>query len=126
MTTKTALSSSNACRTTIQENTPSPHESSSVAANVNSRTSRDAIERGSVRFEDITDAADCVHEFRFEWIVHLRPQPTHNNIDNVGVGLEADVPNVLGDLGAGNDFSSRPHQMLKQFEFLRREIELRA
>ena len=60
---------------------PSPQASKSAAANVKSRMSWNAMERGLFKdddedalasFENVTDAANRVDEFRLERVVHFR------------------------------------------------------
>ena len=67
-----------------------------------------------------------MHEFLFERIVDLRPQSTHNNVYNIGVGVEVDVPYVLGDFFARNDLAGGASQLSQKQEFLGREIECDA
>src|SRR6476469_1723695 len=92
LSASTSLSSSKAWSTTIQYRAPSPQQSSSVAARVKSRTSCEAIERGSAGFEDITGAAHRVNQLRLEWIVRLRPQPSHHHVHDVCIRGEINVP----------------------------------
>ena len=64
---------------------------------MNRSTSCVAIERGSVCLENITDAANRVDELLFEWIIDFCAQPPNHDIDDIGVGVEVDVPYVFGD-----------------------------
>src|SRR2546422_3216877 len=105
---------------------PRPQESSRVAASVKSRTSCDAIERGLVRFENITHAADRVDEFGLERIVHLRPQAAHHDVNDIRIGLEPDVPYVFRDFSTRYNFTGRTNQMSEEKKLLRREIKLHA
>ena len=48
-------------------------------------------------FENVADAANRVDQLRLERVVHFRAQPPYNHIDDVRVGRESDVPNVLSN-----------------------------
>src|SRR6266567_1455637 len=105
---------------------PRPQESSRVAASVKSRTSCDAIERGSVRLEDITHAADGMDQFGLERIVYLRPQAAHHHVHDIGIGLKSDVPYVFRNFSARYNFARRANQMNEEKKLLGREIERHA
>src|SRR5438270_3039914 len=105
LSANTALSSSKAWRTTIQYKVPRPHESRSAAQKVKSRTNCVAMERGSVRFEDITYAANGVDEFLLEWIVNFGAQSADDDVDNICVGIEIDAPDMLGDFLARDNLA---------------------
>ena len=61
-------------------------------------------------------------EFLFEWVVDFGPQPTNNHIDDIGVGVELNAPDMFGDLFAGDDFTTSPSQMSEKKEFLWSQI----
>src|SRR6266498_531013 len=105
---------------------PSPQKSNSVAVSVKSRTSCAAIERGSVRLEDITYAANRVNQFGLEWIVHLRPQAAHHDFHDIRISPEPDVPNVLGDFCARYDFTGGANQMSEKQKLFRRQVKRHA
>src|SRR6266404_2820706 len=105
---------------------PNPQQSKSAAQRVKSSTSCVAIERASVRFEDITYAANCVNELLLEWIIDFCAQSPDNDIHDIGIGIEVDVPYVLGDFFARNDLAGGASQLSQEQEFLRREIECDA
>src|SRR5207237_2121781 len=98
LSANTALSSSKAWRTTIQYKVPRPHESRSAAQKVKSRTNCVAMERGSVRLEDITYAANSVDEFLLEWIVNFGAQSADDAGDNVCVGSEMRAQDMIADI----------------------------
>src|SRR5438105_8835434 len=81
------------------------------------------MERASVRFEDITYAANGVNELLLEWIIDFCTQTPDDDVDDIGVGVEVDVPYVFGDFFAGNNVASGASQLSQEQEFLRREIE---
>src|SRR5436305_14264265 len=105
LSANTALSSSKAWRTTIQYKVPSPHKSRSAAQSVKSRTNCVAMERGSVRFENITYAANGVDEFLLKWIIDFRAQTPNDDVNHVCVGIEIDPPNVLSDFLARDNLA---------------------
>src|SRR5206468_12184496 len=120
LSARTALSSSMACRTNIQYKTASPQQSSKAAASVKKMTSCEVIDRGSAGCEDITGAANRVDQFGLEWIVHLRPQSSHHHVHNIRFRFEIDVPYLLHNFGARNDFPGKTSQMSQKKEFLGR------
>ena len=65
------------------------------------------MERGSVWFENITDAANCVDQFFLVGIIDFRAQAANDDIDNIGLGVEIDSPDVLGDFFSGDDLARR-------------------
>ena len=66
----------------------------------------------SVCFENITDAADGVNQFRLKGVVHLCAQPADNDIDNVGVGSsKSNVPDILCNFVTRYDFPDRANEM---------------
>src|ERR1700680_3925494 len=84
------------------------------------------MERVSVRFEDITYSANCVHELLLEWIIDFCAQSPDNDIDNIGVGVEVDVPYVLRDFFARDAFAGGTSQLSQEQELLRGKIECDA
>src|SRR5437667_5125656 len=105
---------------------PRPQERSRGAASVKSTTSCDAIERGLVRFKNITYATDRVDQFGLERIVHLCPQAAHHHVHDIRIGLKSDVPYVLCDFSARYNFTCRTNQMSKEKKLLWREIKRHA
>src|SRR6266849_3870491 len=97
-----------------------------MAASVKSTISCDAIERGSVRFENITHAANRMDQLGLKRIVHLRPQAAHHHIHDIGIGFEPDIPYAFCDFSARYNFASRASQMSEEKELLWREIERHA
>src|SRR5437879_5641882 len=81
------------------------------------------MERGSARFEDITGTANGVDQFLLEWVIDFRAQSTDDHIHYIGVGAEIDVPDVLGNFLARDDFSGRTGELGKEQKFFRSEIE---
>ena len=61
----------------------------------------------NVCFEDITNAVNRVDKLGLKRIVPLRTQPVHNDIDNVSIGFESDVPHVFCSLSARRHFAGR-------------------
>src|SRR5207248_9064448 len=123
LSARTALSSSKACRTNIQYDTPRPQQSRNAAASVKRITSCEAIDRGSVGFENITGAANRVDQFGLERVVYLRPQSSHHHVYNIRVRLEIDVPDLLHDFRPRHHFTGKTSQMSQEKEFLGREIK---
>src|SRR5438046_10090347 len=69
---------------------------------------------GSGRFENITHAADRVHQFGLKWIVHLCPQPAHAHIDYVRIGFESYVPYRFCNFIAVYYFTHRMRHVAEQ------------
>jgi hypothetical protein len=90
---------------------------------VKSNTNCVAMERGSVRFESIPNTANGVDEFFLEWVVDFGTQSPNDNIDNIGVGVKINAPNMFGDLFARHDFTARTGQMSQKKEFFGRQIK---
>src|SRR5207244_11917483 len=65
-------------------------------------------------------------KLRLERVVHLCAQSSHDDVNDVCVGLEIYVPDVLGDLGARDDLTSRTDEVSEQTKFFRREIQWHA
>ena len=80
------------------------------------------MERGLVRFEDITNAANSVDQLGLERIVHFRAQAADNNVDYVSVSLKSYIPHLFCNLSARYHFTRRANKMSEQQKFLRREI----
>ena len=49
--------------------------------------------------KDIADAADGMKHLRREGIIDLGPQTSHHDIDDVGAGIEVNVPDLFHDFG---------------------------
>jgi len=49
----------------------------------------------------ISHAANGMDQFLFEWIVDLAAQPAYRHIDDVGIAVEIDVPDLLGNQRTG-------------------------
>src|SRR5207244_9409908 len=77
-------------------------------------------------FENIADPANCMDKLLLERVVHLCAQSSHDDVNDVCVGLEIYVPDVLGDLGARDDLTSRTDEVSEQTKFFRREIQWHA
>src|ERR1700682_6123718 len=98
-----------------------------MPAAVNQSTSApkmDSRERTALRLQHITDAADRVDELLIERIVHFPPEPSDGHIDNVRIGIEVHVPDLLGDDRARQHLTGTANQEREQRELLRREGEL--
>ena len=74
----------------------------------------------NVCFEDITNAVNRVDKLGLKRIVPLRTQPAHDDIDNVSIGFESDVPHVFCNLNARRHFAGRTNQIREQQKFLMR------
>jgi hypothetical protein len=51
-----------------------------------------------------------MNEFGKEWIIHLGPQAPDVDVDEIGVALKIDLPDLIGDIGARENFASFAHQ----------------
>src|SRR5437762_3563739 len=74
---------------------PSPLASRIAVATMNNKMSCEAIERGSVRFENIANTANRVDELGLKWVVYFRAQSAHHDINHVSVSFESDSPHML-------------------------------
>ena len=81
-------------------------------ATVKSRTNRSAMDQerrrsgggvesvsGLFDSKDIADAADGMKHLRREGIIDLGPQASHHDIDDVGAGIEVNVPDLFHNFG---------------------------
>ena len=84
------------------------------------------MDRGSGRFENITDTANRVNELGRKRIIHLRAQAAHDHVHDIGVGFEANVPNVLGDFAARDYFARRTSEMRQKEKLLWRQVQRNA
>src|SRR5689334_22739260 len=84
------------------------------------------MERGSRRFENITNTANGVDELGLERIVHLCAQAAHDYVHDIGVGFEADVPNMLGDFATRDHFPGRTSEMRQEKKLLWRQVQRHA
>src|SRR5215510_16418205 len=73
--------------------------------------------------EDITDAADGVQQLLRERFVDLVAQSAHQHVDDVGLRIEAVVPDVRQDHRLRDDAAGVAHQVFEQREFARAEID---
>src|SRR5688572_30680627 len=55
-------------------------------------------------------------------VVNLSAQPLDVDLDQVGHGVEAIVPDVFGDVRAADDVTVAPRKVLEQRVLLRREL----
>ena len=51
--------------------------------------------------ENITDATNGMDKLASEWIVDLGSKPTHMDFDHIGIAIEVDVPDLLGNQSSG-------------------------
>jgi len=65
-----------------------------------------------------------VDELFLERIIDFGAQTTHDDIHDVGVGAEINVPYMLGDLLARHGLARGTRQLRSEEEFLWREIEI--
>ena len=74
----------------------------------------EAMERGSGRFENITNTADCMDQFGLKRIVHLRPQAAHYHVDYVRIGFETYVAHNASAISSRYSDPARMRQMCEQ------------
>ena len=87
------------------------------------KTSWDAIDRGSVGFEDITGAANGVDQLFWIRVIHFGPQTPHHHVEDISAGLKIDPPDVAFDLLARDHLAGRAHEMREEKKFLGREMK---
>ena len=71
-------------------------------------------------FDYITHSPNRMDKFGEEWIIYLGAEAPDMHIDEIGVALEVDLPDLIGDVGAGEDFTGLPHQQGEQQKLLGR------
>ena len=74
-------------------------------------------------FEDIADSPDGMNQLLGKRIVHLGAEPSHVNVDHVAVADEADVPDLLGNLGPGQHLTRSAGQQGQKGKLLGRQLE---
>ena len=52
-------------------------------------------------FKYVPYATHCIDQFLFKWIIDLAAQPAYGHIDDVGIAVEIDVPDLLGNKCSG-------------------------
>ena len=77
-------------------------------------------------FEDVTDSANRVNQFRGEPVIDLAPKTGYGHVDHVGVAVKMDVPDELGNLCARQDLPPVPRHEGEQAELFRGKHELLA
>ena len=55
-------------------------------------------------------------------VVYLGPEPSHCNLDNVGIAVEVHIPNLGGDKRLWQHLPSTTQQKLKQRELFGRKV----
>src|ERR1700759_4575971 len=81
------------------------------------------MERGSVRLEDITNAANRMDEFLRKRVVQLCSQPADDDIDDICIGVEGHVPNLLDDFAPRNHFAGGTGKVSQEEEFFWSQIQ---
>src|SRR5436190_15549924 len=105
---------------------PSPLASRIAVATMNNKMSCEAIERGSVRFENIANTANRVDELRLKWVVYFRAQSAHHDVNHVSVSFESDSPHMLCNLSARDHVARRADQVCEQEKLLWRQVKRNA
>src|SRR3569623_705272 len=102
---------------------PVPSTSAStVKARLKKAAKRKAVE-GSLGIDQITRAAHRMDHVAAEPRVELRAQPADMRLDDVGLGVEMEIPHPLEQHGARDDASGNAHQILEQGEFARLQLD---
>ncbi len=73
--------------------------------------------------EDIADAAECVDEFEVEVAVDLGSQAADHDIDDIGLGVEAIVPDVFEDESFGYGAAGVAHEVFQELELTGLELD---
>src|SRR5690606_15003291 len=87
---------------------------------------RTVVVRHSCRIlptDHVAGAADGVQQGRGVALVDLGAQPRHVHVDDVGLGVEMVVPDVLQQHGAGDHLAGVLHQILEQPELARLQLD---
>src|SRR5215469_16705206 len=77
-----------------------------------------SVRKCLVRTKDITGAANGADEFVREAAIDLGPQTAHVGFDDVGAGIEFEIPHFLQKHLARHDPPRMAHEELEQLEFL--------
>src|SRR5436190_9972761 len=78
------------------------------------------------RLQDVSDAADGVQQLLWELFVDFIAQAEDEHVDNIRLGIEAVVPDVLENHGFGDDAPGVAHQEFEEREFAGLEFDLLA
>src|SRR5271154_6409317 len=70
-----------------------------------------------------SDAADGMDERVVLLIVHLAADPPDIDIDDVGGGVEMEIPHVLQQHGSGNDLTLIANQVFENLELARQQFD---
>src|SRR5712692_8663173 len=68
--------------------------------------------------EDVARAPQCMDELALKGVVDLGTQAAHGNVDDVGIALEVDVPDLGGDVSPGQGLAAVLHQKREQGELV--------
>src|SRR6478735_6250291 len=106
-----------------------------AAANVKRKARRNTIDHGrgdvprskarndSIGFEDISDSADRLDHLLLKWVVNFCAQPSHHHVDDVGAGVEVNIPNLLHNFCPGNNIARGIGEEKQKRKLLWRQVE---
>src|ERR1700729_1549044 len=75
-----------------------------------------------IRPDDIADTSDGLDQLLRKTFVDFGAKPVHQHIDNVGLRIETEVPDVFQNHCLGDWASSMTQQQFEQSEFARLEL----
>src|SRR5471032_2352097 len=76
--------------------------------------------------DDIASSPDGVQQGLVEALVDLATQPADVRLDDVGLGIEMEIPDFLQQHRARHDLARMPHQVLEDLELLGQELDALA
>src|SRR5687767_14592292 len=79
-----------------------------------------------VRTDHVTRAADGMQKRGLEPTVDLGAQSRDMNVDDVRLGIEVVLPDILQQHRAGHDLSRMAHQIFQEAEFAGLKLDRRA
>src|SRR5947209_4820529 len=74
--------------------------------------------------DTIPDTADCMDERIGVLAVDLAAQASNIDVDDVGRGIEMEIPHVLQQHGARHDIAFVAHQIFEELEFARKQFDV--
>src|SRR5262249_22462804 len=83
----------------------------------------DALRPGAGSTDDIADASNRLQALGLKGTIDLLAEPAHQDIDNVGLRIEAVVPHVRQDHRLRDDLAGVAHQIFEQRELARAELD---
>src|SRR3984957_5431461 len=94
-----------------------------VRAKPSARRNARALKTSSVHIQFEADSADIDNEASRARRVELAPQIADLHVDDIGLRHKVEIPNILEQHRPGHDLAGSAHEIFKQREFSRQEID---